>query len=47
MVKKYAKNSSNYMMTPTNETIQFLIDFSKGLRVVKLKTNKLVELSLN
>ena len=47
MVKKYAENSPNYKVKPTKETIQFLIDFSKSLKILKSETNKLIEINLN
>ena len=47
MLKSYSENSSNYRMEATNETIRFLLDFSKSLRIVKSKTNKIIEFNLN
>ncbi len=32
---------------PKNETIQFLLNYSKSLTVVKDKNNKCIELNLN
>jgi len=43
----YSKKSSNLRMQPTKETIQFLINFSKSLKVVKSKSNLVIELNLN
>lgn len=43
----YSKKSSELRMQPKKETIQFLIDFSKSLKVVKTKSNCLIELNLN
>jgi hypothetical protein len=43
----YSKKSSDTQKRPTKETVQFLINFSKSLRIVKTKSNKLIELNLN
>jgi hypothetical protein len=43
----YLKKSSDLQERPTKETVQFLINFSKSLRVVKTKSCKLIELNLN
>ena len=47
MIKKYTKNSSGFKKEPTNETIQFILDFSKSLRIVKTKATNFVEFNLN
>lgn len=43
----YSKKSSDLRMEPKQETIQFLINFSKSLKTVKVKSNYLIELNLN
>jgi len=43
----YSEKSSDLTMKPKKETIQFLINFSKSLKVVKTKSNYLIELNLN
>lgn len=43
----YSEKSPDFKMKPTQETIQFLINFSKSLKVVKTKSNYLIELNLN
>ena len=43
----YSERSSDFIMKPKQETIQFLINFSKSLQVVKTKSNYLIELNLN
>ncbi len=47
MMKLYSKKSSNFRMQPKKETVQFLLDFSKSLKVVRTKTNHVIELNLN
>ena len=47
MVKNYAKNPSDYKMVPTKKTVQFLLDFSKSLKIVKSKSNNFIDLNLN
>lgn len=47
MIKLYSQNSSNFKMEPTKETIQFLLDFSKSLKIIKSKSNVFMELNLN
>ena len=47
MMQLYTENPSNSKMEPTKETIQFLLDFSKSLHVMKAKPNVLIELNLN
>jgi len=47
MTELYTKNPSDFRMEPTKETIQFLLDFSKSLSIVKSKHSKFIELNLN
>ncbi len=47
MVQLYSKKSSNQRMQPKKETIQFLLDFSQSLKVVKTKSDDFIELNLN
>jgi hypothetical protein len=47
MTQLYSDRSSDFTMKPQKETIQFLLDFSKSLKVVKTKSNYLIELNLN
>lgn len=47
MMQLYSKKSSDVRMQPKKETIQFLINFSKSLTIVKTKSNRFIELNLN
>ncbi|WP_428744899.1 hypothetical protein [Tenacibaculum sp.] len=47
MIKIYSEKSSDFRMEPKQETVQYLINFSKSLTVVKTKSNYLIELNLN
>lgn len=47
MDQLYTKESLPKQLRPTRQTIQFLIDYSKSLKIVKVKTNQLIELNLN
>lgn len=50
MDKNYSqlKNTNNTMVNgPKQETIKFLLDYSKALRVIKLSKRQDVELILN
>jgi heme-binding NEAT domain protein len=43
----YSKKPSEVRKQPKKETIQFLINFSKSLQLVKTKSNLVIELNLN
>lgn len=43
----YSKKPSEIQMQPKQETVQFLINFSKSLTVVKTKSKNFIELNLN
>ena len=43
----YSKKSSDFKMQPKKETVQFLINFSKSLTIVKTKSKDFIELNLN
>jgi hypothetical protein len=47
MTQLYSKKSSQLKMQPKKETVQFLINFSKSLTIVKLKSKDFIELNLN
>ena len=47
MMKLYTRKSSNLQMQPKQETVQFLINFSKSLTFVKTKSENFIELNLN
>lgn len=47
MGQLYFKKSSDFRKQPRKETVQFLINFSKSLTIVKTKSNDLIELNLN
>ena len=47
MKQLYSKKSSDFQEQPKQETVQFLINFSKSLSLVKTKSNILIELNLN
>jgi len=46
MMKLYFKKSPR-MEQPRNEIIQYLLDYSKQMRVVKTNKNEYIELHLN
>lgn len=43
----YSKKTSDNQMQPKKETVQFLINFSKSLTIVKTKSKDFIELNLN
>ena len=43
----YSKKSLEYREQPRKETIQFLVNFSKTLKVIKTKSDFVIELNLN
>lgn len=43
----YSKKPSDFRMQPKQETVQFLINFSKSLTFVKTKSKDFIELNLN
>ncbi len=43
----YSKKQSEFQMQPKKETVQFLINFSKSLAIVKTKSKDFIELNLN
>jgi hypothetical protein len=43
----YTKKTSETQIQPKQETVQFLINFSKSLTIVKTKSKNLIELNLN
>jgi hypothetical protein len=43
----YSKKSSEIQVQPKQETVQFLINFSKSLTFVKIKSKHFIELNLN
>ena len=43
----YSKKSFEIQMQPTKETVQFLINFSKSLTIVKITSKNFIELNLN
>lgn len=48
MMQLYSKKPSEIQqMTPKKETVQFLLDFSKSLTIVKTKSKSFIELNLN
>ncbi|CAM1335066.1 conserved protein of unknown function [Tenacibaculum aestuariivivum] len=47
MAQIYSEKFPGFKMSPKKETIQFLINFSKSLKIVKTKSNYLVEFNLN
>ncbi len=47
MKQLYTEKSSDFQEQPKQETVQFLINFSKSLSIVKTKSNFLIELNLN
>ncbi len=47
MRKLYFRKSCDYRKQPKQETIQFLVNFSKSLKVIKTKSDLFIELNLN
>ncbi len=47
MMQIYSKKSSEIQVQPKQETVQFLINFSKSLTIVKTKSEDFIELNLN
>ncbi len=47
MMQLYPKKPSEIQMQPKQETIQFLINFSKSLTILKTKSENFIELNLN
>ena len=47
MKQLYSKKSSDFQEQPRKETVQYLINFSKSLSVVKTLSNLKIELNLN
>ena len=43
----YSKKSPEFREQPRKETIQFLVNFSKSLKVIKTKSDIFIELNLN
>ena len=43
----YSRKPSEIQMQPKQETVQFLINFSKSLTIVKTKSKDFIELNLN
>jgi len=47
MTQLYSKKSSDFRKQPKKETIQFLINFSKSVKIIKTKSDFVIELNLN
>ena len=47
MMKLYTKETSSIQKQPKKETVQFLINFSKSLRIVETKSKDFIEFNLN
>lgn len=47
MMQLYSKKSPYFKEQPKQETIQFLINFSKSLKVIKTRPDLNIELNLN
>ena len=47
MMQLYSKKRSEVQMKPKENTVQFLINFSKSLTFVKTKSEDFIELNLN
>ena len=43
----YSRKSPEFREQPNKETIQFLINFSKSLNIIKTKSDLVIELNLN
>lgn len=46
MMKLYTEKSS-FKKQPRQETIQFLLNYSKALKIIKTESNNYIELHLN
>jgi hypothetical protein len=46
MMKIYTEKSS-FKKQPKQETVQFLLDYSKAMKVIKTESNNYIELHLN
>jgi heme-binding NEAT domain protein len=47
MKQIYSEKPSQFEKQPKQETVQFLINFSKSISIVKTKSNFNIELTLN
>ncbi|CAI8162853.1 MAG: Uncharacterised protein [Polaribacter sp. SA4-10] len=47
MMKLYSKKSFDLQMQPKQETVQFLINFSKSFILIERKSKDFIELNLN
>ncbi len=47
MMNFYTKNLETKNLRPKKETIQFLLDYSKSVEIVRTKTNYFITLHLN
>ncbi len=43
----YSKKPFEFQMQPKQETVQFLMNFSKSLSILKTKSKDFIELNLN
>ena len=47
MKQIYSEKPSQFEKQPKQETVQFLINFSKSLTIAKIKSKNFIELNLN
>jgi len=47
MAHIYSEKSSDYKMNPSRKTIEFILDFSKSLKVIRTQDNSFIEMNLN
>ncbi len=46
-MKLYTNRAFDQQMQPKQETVQFILNYSKSIKVVKTKTNYFIKLHLN
>jgi len=47
MMRIYTKNTFENRLQPKKDTIQFLLDYSKSIKIYRTKTNNFIKLHLN
>ncbi len=47
MMKLYTKNVFENRLRPSKKNIEFLLDYSKSIKMIQTKTNNFIRLHLN
>lgn len=47
MIQLYSKKQSEFKMKPKKETIEFLVNFSKSLTIIKTNSKLNIDFNLN